>query len=130
MSVILAFFPLKQTGRTGAISILNNGTTSWTAGISQTANGVNAPMCAIPLNGKMMDVIVPIEKVLVMFTSATINTGTVFYQSYSSGMLIDLTGVTQRSVSFDIDNGWENGGEAWGQEVAPNQDLVPLLIEN
>jgi len=119
-----------RSGTPGAISILNQGKTSWIAGISQTANGVNAPMCAIPLNGKMMDVIVPIEKVLVTFTSSTINTGTVFYQSYSTGMLIDLTGITKRSVSFDIDNGWSNGGQSWGREITPNQDLVPLLIEN
>jgi hypothetical protein len=117
-------------GPSTAISILNQTSTQFTCGISQTQNGVSAPLCAFPLYGNQMDVIVPIEKVLLMFSTLPVNTGTVIYQAYSSGILVDLTASNQRSVGFDINAGWSWGGYSWGQQVPPNSNLVPLLIEN
>lgn len=102
-------------GTDGAVSILNQGATPWTCGISQLNNGAANPMCAIPLYGKMLDVIIPIEKVLLMFASNTVNTGTVIYKAYSEGVLVDLTDPTakgKRSVAFDINQGWSWGGGA------------------
>ena len=87
-------------------------------------------MCAIPLNGKMMDEVVPIEKVLLTFASNTVDTGTVIYKCFSSGLMIDLTKSNNRSVAFDIDNGWSWDGGTWATEIAPNANLVPLLIQN
>ena len=117
-------------GTSGAVSILNQGTAPWTAGISQLTNGKANPMCAIPLYGKMLDVIAPIEKVLLMFASNTVNTGTVIYKAYSEGAMIDLTGSPDRSVTFDINQGWSWGGATWAKTIQANADLVPLLITN
>ncbi|MEZ4471342.1 MAG: hypothetical protein R3F60_11185 [bacterium] len=116
-------------GTPGAISILNNTTSPFTCGISQVVAGQASPLCAFPLYGNGLDVMAPIEKVLLMFATDSINTGTVIYKAYSQGILIDLTGVTDRDVSFDINKGWSWGGYSWGQGVAPNADLVPLLID-
>lgn len=116
-------------GTPGAISINNQSSNHWTCGISQMAEGTANPMCAIPLNGKMLDVIVPIEKVLLTFASNTVDTGTVIYKCFSSGLMIDLTAKNTRSVAFDIDNGWSWDGGTWATEVAANANLVPLLIE-
>jgi hypothetical protein len=112
-----------------AISVLNQTSTPFTCGISQVQAGVATPLCAFPLYGNGLDVIAPIEKVLLMFSSLPVNTGTVVFQAYSQGILIDLTADNQRSVAFDINTGWSWGGFSWAQIVPPSSNLVPLLIE-
>jgi hypothetical protein len=119
---------IAETGTPSAISIANQSSNPWTAGISEVVNGTANPMCAMPLFGNMLDVIAPIEKVLLTFASSTVNTGTVIYQSYSSGVLVDLTSAQLRSLTFDINSGWNWGGAGWGTGVAPQEDLVPILI--
>lgn len=120
-----------QSGTPQAIDIANQTTTQFTCGISQS-NPVGAvtPMCAFTLYGNFTDVIAPIEKVLLMFSTLPINTGTVVEQSYSPALLIDLTSENSRTVAFDINQGWSWGGGSWAQGYAANTDLVPLLIEN
>lgn len=113
-----------------AISIFNEASTPLTAGISQMINGSAHPMCAIPLHGNMLDAVAPIEKVLLTFAPNTVNTGTVIYKAYASGLLIDLTSNSTRSVSFDVNNGWVWDGGAWAVPVRPNESLAPLLIED
>ncbi|MDJ1159088.1 hypothetical protein QNA08_12660 [Chelatococcus sp. SYSU_G07232] len=119
-----------RDGTDGAISINNQANPQWTCGISQKSNGKANPMCAIPLFGNMLDVIAPIERVLLMFASNTVNTGTVIYKAYSSGVLIDLTSSRQRSVYFDVNNGWDWGNASWGKPVQAQESIVPLLITN
>lgn len=120
-----------QSGTAHAIDIANQTTTQFTCGISQSnPQGVVAPMCAFTLYGNFTDVIAPIEKVLLMFSTLAINTGTVVEQAYSPALLIDLTAENSRNVAFDINLGWSWGGGSWAQAYASNTDLVPLLIEN
>jgi hypothetical protein len=111
-----------------AISILNTIGTPFTCGISQQVNGTSSPMCAFPLYGNNLDVIVPLELVLLMFATNPVNTGTVIEQSYGPGILIDLTANNQRSVNYDINLGWTWGGYSWGQSVQASSNLLPLLI--
>jgi hypothetical protein len=110
-----------------AISILN--TVPFTCGISQLFGAVYTPLCAFPLFGNNQDVIAPIEKVFLMFSTQPVNTGTVIEQSYGPGILIDLTSLNQRAVNYDINEGWSWGGFSWANQYPPNSDLVPLLIE-
>ena len=113
------------------ITINNQGTQPWTCGIShQLAGGGFTPICAFPLHNRSADVIAPIEKVLFMFATINVNTGTVIYQVDSSGLLIDLTESQTRAVTYDINTGWACGGQPWCQEIAPDADLVPILIES
>jgi hypothetical protein len=121
-----------STGTVGAISIFNQTTTPFTCGISQQqADGTFGPVCAFPLYGNNMDVMAPIEKVFLMFSNNRVNTGTVVYQAYSQGLMIDLTGATERKVSYDINKGWSWPGSAsWGKVYPANSNLVPLLIES
>lgn len=116
-------------GTSSAISILNQSNQPWTCGVSQLVNGRANMVCASPLHGNMLDVVAPVEQVLLMFSSSPINTGTVVYKASSQGLLIDLTTAAQRTVQFDINTGWSWGGAAWAQSVRPNTDLVPLLIQ-
>ena len=121
---------VQGTGTEGAISIVNQTSTGMTCGISQKVGGNAAPMCAFPLNGNMLDVIAPIEKVLLMFATNALNTGTVIFQSFSQGVLIDLTASNTRDVNYDINTGWSWDGGTWAKKIAPGTDLVPFLIES
>lgn len=115
-----------------AISVLNETTKQFTCGISQVKDGKANPMCAFPLFGNHLNVFAPIEKVLLMFSTLPVNTGTVIEQSYGPGLFIDLTGApgNKREVRYDINLGWSWDGGVWARTVAPNEKLVPLLIEN
>lgn len=122
-------------GTAGAITIQNNSTTQYTCGISApvSVNPSSAPslLCAFNLYGSgNEDVIVPIEKVLLMFSTKPVNTGTVIEQAYSPGILIDLTADNSRTVSYDINQGWSWGGGSWAQSVSNSANLVPLLIDS
>lgn len=112
-----------------AVSVNNTTTTQFTCGISQRAGGSTNPMCAFPLYGQHLDVMAPIEKVLLIFSTTPVNTGTVIEQAYSPGVLIDLTSSNERTVNYDINKGWSWGGFSWGRGVAAKESLVPLLIE-
>ena len=121
-------------GVPGAISIMNLTTTQFTCGISQQqASGDYSPMCAFNLFGNNLDVIAPIEKVFLMFSTNPVNTGTVVMQAYSPGLLIDLTGApgNERTVMYDINAGWSwEGGASWAKAYPANANLVPILIQS
>lgn len=118
-----------QGGPSTAISINNQVSTPFTCGISELQNGSYNPLCAFPLFGNNEDVIAPIEKVFFMFSTQPVNTGTVVEQSYSTGLLIDLTAQNQRTVNYDLNTAWNWGGFSWAQQFPPNSNMVPLLIE-
>jgi hypothetical protein len=119
------------TGTPGAIAISNKTTTQFTCGISQKQpDRNNTPMCAFPLFGGMLDVIAPIEQVLLMFSTVPVNTGTVIEQSYSPGIFIDLTGEPSRSVNFDINQGWTWDKSPWAKSIPAESNLVPLMIQS
>jgi hypothetical protein len=119
-----------QHGTTQAIGIDNQTSTPFTTGISQVQpDGTVTPMCAFNLFGNHLDLIAPIEQVLLMFSSEPVDTGTVIEQAYSSGLIIDLTASNSRSVAYDINTGWNWGSATWGTPVPPQADLVPLLIQ-
>jgi hypothetical protein len=123
-----------QDGPRGTISVNNLTEIEFACGISQKSslNQKPQPICAFPLYGNGLDVMAPIEKVLLMFSTKPVNTGTVIEQSYSSSIMIDLTGApdNQREVSFDINKGWSWGGYNWAQKYPANSNLIPLLIDS
>lgn len=125
-------------GRSTTISILNTTTTQFTCGISAKHNDAFSPNCAFPLYGEHLQTIVPVEKVLLFFSTRVLNAGTVIgnnvaftnvLASNGPGILVDVAEDAKRDVSYDINHGWSWGGYSWAQRVAASQDLVPLLIE-
>ncbi len=124
---------VKDDGTPKALTIANDTTTPFTCGISAPAvtpaGPVSNPICAFPLYGESGDVFVPIEKVLLMFSTKEVDTGTVIEQSYSAGVLVDVTGGIPRTVNFDINGGWAWDGGRWAVSIPFNEQLVPLLIE-
>lgn len=119
------------TGTPRAVTIYNQTTTAFTCGLSQQqGNGTYSPLCAFPLHGGSEDLIAPIEKVLLMFATQQVNTGTVIEKAFGPGVLIDLTEAASRAVAYNIDAGWNAGGASWAQKVPPNANLVPILIQS
>ena len=86
-------------------------------------------MCAFPLFGGSRDVIAPIEKVLLMFATDAVDTGTVIEQAFTDGLMIDLTASNQRAVGYVINKGWTPTDQSWAKPVASGTDLVAMLID-
>ncbi|MBZ8133149.1 hypothetical protein CLD20_07720 [Afifella sp. IM 167] len=116
-------------GTEGAVSIMNNSSTPYSCGLSQeNPSGDYTSLCAFPLYGNGLDLIVPIETVLLMFATKPVKTATVIAQAFAQGALIDLTGVGSRSLDFDINKGWDAGTATWMTKIPANSPLQPLLI--
>ncbi len=115
-------------GVPGGITILNQTATPLICGLSQSVMDVSAPVCALPLYGHAIDVIMPVEKVLLMFTSTPVKAGTTIEESFAPGVLVDLRSTYSRSVAFDVNQGWSWGGGPWAMPVSPGTALAPLLV--
>lgn len=134
-------------GSPGNISIFNLTNSQFTCGISQMDDGAVNPVCAFPLYGGNLQLITPLEKVLLVFSTLLLSTGTVMQSGYSLDIpdpddsmiaaaispciLIDLTNAPddERKVSYDINDGWHWNEFTWASEFPPNEDIVQLLIE-
>jgi hypothetical protein len=116
------------SGKAGAISVVAELGHQWTTGINQIVNGEPQPLCAVPLYGGNLDTFMPIEKVLFMFATEPYTTGTVIVQAFSQGILVDLTGVTSRDLTYDLNNGWGPTNQVWAKLVPATSDITPLLI--
>lgn len=111
-----------------AIEILNVSGTQLTCGIGQMVNGAANPLCAFPLYGEGMDIIAPIEKVMLTFANKQVNTGSVIEQAFSQGVLLDLTANHNATITFDINAGWSQPNVPMSL-IQPGATLVPFLIE-
>lgn len=117
------------TGKPGAISIQSDPGKQWISGINQIVDGSPNPLCAVPLYGGNLNTFTPINKVFFMFATESYTAGTVIVQSFSEGVLVDLTGVTSRDISYDLNNGWSPTDQTWAKSIPVNSDLTPLLIQ-
>jgi hypothetical protein len=126
------------------ISILNTVDTQFTCGLSENSSEGGSdgfPYCAFPLYGSNLQQIGPLEKVLLTFATESLPPGTVIgsvlgsrlseytLASFTSSVLIDLTGATERDVSYDINLGWSWGEAPWARSIPAGANLVPWLIE-
>lgn len=119
------------TGIRTAIQIQNMTDTQFTCGIAQTSSSGQNILCAVPLFGNNIDVIQPIETVLLTFATQAVNTGTVIYQAFAPAILIDMTGAPNntRTVSYDINRNWKGNTQAWTTQYPASTQLAPLLIK-
>lgn len=114
------------------ISIHSKVTKQLTCGISEVVNSQGAALCAVTVYGKHLVVMAPIQKILLTFATSSYDTGTVITKAFAPGFLIDMTGAPgqQRSVTFDVNNGWSANGATWAKEIPPNESLLPHLIDS
>jgi hypothetical protein len=118
-----------NNGNPGAISIINQTTTPFVCGVSvqNGSTGSSNPICAFPLFGKGLDVMVPLEEVYLTFATQPVNTGTVVEQSFAEGIHIDMTGLTTPApVTFDINHGWT--GPGYTTNIPAGSNLVKELV--
>lgn len=116
-----------------AVNFANTTSDPFTCGLSLPSsvnpNGPGTPLCAFTLHGKTPELsITPIEKVVLIFATEAYNTGTVIEQAFGEPLLIDVTGVSSRSVTYDIDAGWGWGNQPWGSIPAVNEFVSSLVI--
>jgi hypothetical protein len=86
------------------------------------------PLCAFTLPPSMTDEMIPIEQVVLFFSTEEISTGTVLEQSSSWAVLIDLTANNNMTVTYDLT---QQGGWVAEPGVTPQQppvNLVPMLV--
>jgi len=131
---------VQQNGTADACSIQNTTTTQFSCGLAQApAGSSSAPICAFPLYGNNLVVITPLDQVLLMFSTLDLSPGTAITSLATAvelanlavttgGVVLDLTGVTQRAVSYDINLGWSWGGATWGKSVPSTASLTQWLI--
>lgn len=123
------FGQVQPGGPPNAISILNRTSAAFTCGLALSApEGGSAPIVGLPLWGNMMNVIAPVTKVFLVFSTTPANPGTVMTRSPGPGALVDLTGSPSQTVSFDINSGWQSAPGV--QAFPPNQDLAPILLQS
>jgi hypothetical protein len=116
-------------GTDGAITIDNETTTQLTCGISQQRAGTAAPIVAFPLYGKQLQVIAPVDQVLLMFSTAALAPGAVVTTAPAPGVLVDLSAVHARALHYDINQGWSADDGAPGlSTIAAGASLASLLI--
>jgi hypothetical protein len=121
---------VKKNGITGAISIYNNTQTKFTSGIlAKTGDSFN-PICAFPLFGYKTQVIIPLNKILLLFSTTQVKAGSAIVKAESFSILIDLTKSQKNrcTVSYDINKGWKWDGGIWAQTFPPSTNLTEVLI--
>lgn len=122
---------VKQNGVDDAIAIYNQTQTQLTCGISvKMENGSINPICAFPIFGHKVQVIIPLNKILLLFSTMQVRTGTAILKTENIGILIDLTKAPKnlRTVNYNINKGWEWGEETWAQTIKASTNLNEVLI--
>lgn len=79
--------------------------------------------------GQVIEV-APVNKVFLMFSNNDIQRNTVILKSENRGILIDLTDSkdNSRTVSFDINNGWNSNKQTWGNLYPHGTELKKVLV--
>jgi len=119
-------------GYPAGVTIVNATTEPYTAGLSarsMDAGGNFSPVAGVPLYGLSEDVIAPVDKFLVTFSTAGVPVGAPFAHSMTQSLLIDMTGQTLLEGAFDINKGWTFEDAPWGETVPAGADLFAVLVK-
>jgi hypothetical protein len=115
-------------GPPDAMSVLNTTSAPYTCGLALVSGSVTSPIAAFPLYGNSMDAMAPIEQAFVLFESYPATAGKILERTLAQGLLVDLTGVAERVVGFDVNNGWTTGNAPWATTFPANTPLSQILI--
>jgi hypothetical protein len=115
-------------GSARGISVLNATPAQMVCGISRRGESGFAPVCSLPLYGGALQSVVPLASLLLLFSPVASAVGTPARIATGPGVLLDLARTRRHAVRFDINAGWDWGGEPWGEAVSATTDLKPLLM--
>lgn len=118
-------------GTSGTISILNATSDPFTCGICVNGNLSGfGPACATPLYGNGLQLVTPVAKTLLLFSTIPMPPGTVIATAPNQGLLIDQASAPPEvTVAFDINTGWDGGEKPYAQVIPARSNLVRLLAE-
>lgn len=111
------------------ITVTNTTTTPFSCGLAQPSpltGGEPSPICAFPLYGRHDDLIIPVQKVALVFMTKPYDHGTVIESSIGSAVLVDLTTRNSVELEYEINNGW-----SWTGNVAadiPKEKFRQTLV--
>lgn len=112
-----------------ALGFLNTTASPFTCGVMQQSTVDYAAACAFPLHGGNLQLITPLDEVVLMFSTTPFSVGQVVDTTYGPSIWINMSGAAERSVAYDINQGWSWGGYSWAKAIAPATPLGPLLIQ-
>jgi hypothetical protein len=123
-----ALVSVSNGGTPQGITSRNLTTTAFTTGLAQPGPGSTepAPICAFPLYGKNLDLMIPLQKVALVFAAAPLQQGMVIESSIGPAVLVDLTLQNSATLAYDVNKGW-----SWNGNVAsdiPADQFVQTLI--
>lgn len=117
-------------GKKDAFTFYNAKKEEWTCGISQSVNGSNpSPLCAFHLYGLTFDFIEPYEKIVLVFASTQVDTGTVVEEALAASVEILLSPEQPNiGLGFNINQSWDTGGSQYIKVNPEPIALAPVLI--
>ena len=110
-----------------AVSIANETRTPLIAGLMQEVDGTLRNFCAVRMAPATLEMLTPLEQVVLMFATEVLDTGRVLHQALGPTLWVDLTGVRERAVAYDVNAGWMWGGGSWARVIRLRAELTPLL---
>jgi hypothetical protein len=121
------------TGTVGAgppaeITVVNATQTRFTCGVSRRHGDGRAPVCALPLYGGGVQAVVPLPRLLLMFSTAALQPGTAVASSTGPSVVLDASAACDCTVRFDINLGWSGTGACPAQPVPVLSPLAPILL--
>jgi hypothetical protein len=122
---------VNSTGQAGDIIIKNTGSKEWNCGMAQKvgSNQEASILCAFPLFGHYADIMMPYEKILLVFESGQIDTGTVIEETIGESIIITLDGQDKsRDVNYNIDTGWDAHSAGWAEICKDSVNIADKLI--
>lgn len=121
---------VRKGGPKNAISVQNRTQRRFTVGISQKPRNskYTNPLCALRLNPNHDNIIQPIEKIMLIFATQSIDTGTVIYKAFGPGVLIDLTAEPSREIKYDVSKGWDWDDQLWAKDIRHGEPIKDHLI--
>lgn len=119
-----------EGGVPGAFAFKSEQDSEWTSGLlSKNSKGEFAPICAFPQYGSVGNIMIPYQKVLILFTQAQLDTGAVVETALSTSVSIILsTQGPTANVAYNINKGWDTKGNIQASANPQNFALAPDLI--
>jgi hypothetical protein len=105
---------LGEGGEPGRVVLRNATRRPLTCGLAQpspTGRGP-VPVCALPLHGRNVDVITPLQEVALTFSTTPARVGSVPGRVRGPVVLVDLTRGRLAELRYDLDGGWSWDGDA------------------
>jgi hypothetical protein len=113
----------------GDIYIVSNATAAYTCGLAAEIDTQSVtPFCAFSLYSRFEVTMQPADAIFVMWATSTYDTAVYMQQSLGPGLLVAFDGTTQRTVAYDITDGWQTDNAGWAVPVASGANLVTTLI--